>query len=125
MELTLSEAIKKGAKLRPQAYGRFRKTSRPIYRRGKPPKVVSATCALGAAKEAAGVRAIGLSMRDALYIRFPLLEDVVETMPCGCSAENSRYGPWTVRAAIFHLNDTHRWRRETIAQWVKTLEEGK
>lgn len=106
--MELSEAIKAGAKLAPQAFGVL-KVAR--YRKGREPKL--ATCALGAAKMALHATSLG-----AVQQRYPLLGLQVEEVPCGCRMKARD----TVAEAIMHLNDRHKWRRETIAAWVKHLE---
>lgn len=118
MTMTLSESIKAGAKLRRQAFSGLV---------GADGHGGLGSCALGAAAESVGHLVISDDLRSAhsnpgpLKERFPLLnQSPLAELPCGCEI-----APRTVAGAITHLNDTHLWRRETIAQWVKTLEEGK
>lgn len=108
--MKLSDAIRLGAMLKPQATGRF------LTLDGR-------TCAMGAALDAGG--ALGLpALRDfdvnepacealaALYDRWPVLAAVV-------TAHGLRD---TVLIHILALNDMRGWRREQIATWVATVE---
>ena len=112
MRMKLSEAIRLGAMLRPQGFGAV------FYSDGG----VMKSCALGAAGEAVGV------MRGELYRSpadqewaelqkfFPILLSIPQ-WPC------EHKGFWAgVSSAIGHLNDTHRWTREQIADWVEGIE---
>lgn len=86
--------IRRGAMLRPQAYGHF---------------LENTSCAFGAALEAIG----GLGENDGLP--WPeLLHRVVR-----CPAFESDKSAINV---VMHLNDQHQWTREQIAGWVETLE---
>jgi hypothetical protein len=94
--MRLSEAIRLGAMLRPQAFGKMFRTVRGEMR----------SCALGAAAEALG---------ESPYDSFAPLFDAMRMCPMGCG--------WTsVGSLIPHLNDEHRWTRERIADWVETVE---
>ena len=103
--MKLSEAIRLGAMLRPQAFG--------DYTDGV------GTCAIGAACEAYGVP---LNADTELLPWSELLEatDVATCPVCGVS------GPFESDEAFYglipHLNDDHRWAREAIADWVETIE---
>jgi hypothetical protein len=118
--MELSEAIKAGAKLRPQNYGSL--AGWTAYR-GE-----IGSCALGAACEVVGAlhiehRSGSLTIHTEPGLArsvFPLLGESLtnEDAPCACEAGEGL----TVSAAIAHLNDTHRWTREQIAAWVKGLE---
>ncbi|HYE58159.1 MAG TPA: hypothetical protein VD948_06620 [Rhodothermales bacterium] len=116
--MTLSEAIKAGAKKRPQAFGALYGTSED----GR-----FGTCAIGAAMEAIGrlkIRRVGreyvLTMEPDVAVPALLSTEDPES-PCECEGATFE----NVARLIEHLNDHHRWRRETIAHWVKTLEDGK
>jgi hypothetical protein len=107
--MILSEAIRLGAMLRPQGFGRYIDRSEKVFR----------SCAFAAAVEAVVNKA-----------RFT--ESVIETtitnnwswvygkcLACpvrGCDADSRP------SCMITHLNDTHRWTRERIADWVETVE---
>ena len=97
--MQLSEAIRLGAMLRPQRFGIEDTAS-------------DGSCALMAANEAVGNR-MG-DFRGALCT-FPLLEEKRSCPVCGEVQEVH----WII---AIHLNDTYRWTRERIADWVATLE---
>ncbi len=99
MTIALSAAMRLGAMVHPQAFG-------AIQRHGLSGEVV-ATCAMGAAVVASGVK-------ENLYHVWPYL---VTTRTCpACAMMNCGVG------LIFHLNDTHFWSRERIADWIETWE---
>ncbi len=107
--MDLSEAMLLGAMLSKQCFGRL------TYSKRGPDGEVSVirACALGSALHAAGA----VSRRNpARY--FQVLNHVVHG-PCECP--NYYYG-YTVESAVIHLNDTHKWTRERIAAWVRTVE---
>ena len=106
LTMTLSEAIRLGAMLRPQAY------RRTLDRYG--------SCALGAAAEAAGAR-VPMSHETCLSFlrkRFHDLETAVMP-PCSCV-----FGQQThfIARVVVHMNDKHQWNRELIAEWLATVE---
>lgn len=102
--MTLSEAMRLGAALRPHGFGQFERHGR--------------TCAIGAAMEATAF------WRTAVWPEgWMALFNQVTTCPhAGCRFD------WPVDEArlvwdvIVHLNDHHRWTRERIADWVETVE---
>lgn len=100
---SFSEAIREGAKLRPQAFGAG------ILDGG--------TCAYGA-----GVEAICGSLEPAIYQAvnpyqlFPYLRSGTECPGCGDTKVD-------FLAAIYHINDMHQWTREAIADWLYAEEE--
>jgi hypothetical protein len=97
--MKLSEAIRLGAMMRPQAF-------RTLLTDG-------GACALGAALLAVGARPEE-AVRSALN-RWPWASTVSADCPrCGRSR--------TVFRVITHLNDRHRWTREQIAKWVAGIE---
>lgn len=101
--LTFSDAMLAGAKLRPQAFGRTFKDG--------------ATCARSAAIEALTGRIdLDGSMQTAIMARlYPYMKTEVDC-PAGDHSDQARY-------LIPHLNDYHRWTREQIAEWLRTIEE--
>ena len=102
--MTLSEAIRLGAMLHPQCFGQGRLYDNEGY--------VRATCAISAA-QLAGFDTTDLDSETELD----------RTFPCPCPAENKcRRGPFVLSSIVRHLNDTHRWTRERIADYVETLE---
>jgi hypothetical protein len=98
--MRLSQAIRLGAMLHPQAFG----TTNWKNQR---------TCALGAAGMAAGV---GCKLND-IREAFPILDQQVNLIPGFRIAT-----PTPLSNAIASLNDQPRWTREQIADWVETLE---
>lgn len=103
-EMRLSEAIRLGAMLKPQTrIGKF-------YMNG-------ASCALGAAADAAGVTLGHDYDYGRLYATWPWLHrEVAPPMPEMCA------GAVDVLECVWMLNDNHRWTREQIADWVATIE---
>ena len=107
--MRLSEAIRLGAMLKPQTTGHYRKAG--------------ATCALGAAADAAGIKR---DMGNKLFLRFPILsiEDWPEPPvkiyldPWAVDTHN-RMSLYTV---IWRLNDDAELTREQIADYVATIE---
>lgn len=97
--MKLSEAILLGSTLRPQC--RFEAFSR----RG-------GSCAFGAALEAMG------TTRDTAITEFwPWLNG--KTLVCPACAVTEVVGAAIISS---HLNDSHGWSRERIAEWVATVE---
>jgi hypothetical protein len=96
-ELTLSEAIRIGAMLKPQAFG--------WYEQG------GGTCAIGAAGDAVG------GLTNVTKTRWPILDAHVMCPVEACSGNVHNVG-----AIVVHLNDNHQWTREQIADWVQTVE---
>ncbi len=101
--MRLSEAIRLGAMIRPQAFWYY-------FRDG-------ASCAFGGALEAVGMdyTETPASAPDAVRLRWPWLWKT--DGPCPACL-----GHATPRQIIAHLNNNHRWTREQIADWVESLE---
>jgi hypothetical protein len=100
--MKLSEAIRLGAMLNPQAFGNFTDGV--------------GTCAIGAAH-----LAVGLPMRE--DVDFPREWDVVLEFEGGCPECGLTVFDTTDDLNIpAHLNDTHRWTRERIADWADCVE---
>ena len=100
--MRLSEAIRLGALLKPQAFGLMTRDG--------------GTCAWGAALEAAGIRFNCFGTLAPLPDDWKVLSATLTTCPaCGdeCHVGGIMGG---------HLNDIHRWTRERIADWVATIE---
>jgi hypothetical protein len=132
--MRLSEAIRLGSMLRPQCRGALRKEYRVGFL-GLFGEKVSASCALGAAFEAAGCEAVpGIVAEASSTFRGPAVEVgskgpviqipdewqpvfrvVVHCPQCGEVAKLQR--------VIAHLNDAHGWTREDIAGFVAGIEE--
>jgi hypothetical protein len=95
----LSEAIRLGSMLKPQTFGVFSDDE--------------GTCALGAANEARGRCA---DDSDVLTEAYELSARVCPVADCTAFVQGEDN-------IIPHLNDTHRWTRERIADWVQTIED--
>ena len=111
MTMPLSEAMRIGAMLNPQAVGAFKDES-------------GATCAMGAACEAIGL--CGLltarygSISELIPAEWHRVLDYYAELECpGFCNGNFRF----VSDVIMHLNDVHQWSRENIANWVQSMEE--
>lgn len=101
--MRLSDAIRLGAMMKPQAFGDVRDGV--------------GTCAIGAAYEAVGVC---LMTRD--YSTVPqwmrlILDDQTRDICPACCLRTLDFG-----SVISHFNDWHRWTREQIADYVASLE---
>ena len=108
--MKLSEQIRLGAMLKPQAFGMLR---RPV---DWPPvlgdvlglRATEGTCAYGAAMDAGYVGA------------------AIDYVAAACPVRGHDYCTHVVRpyvmSVVMHLNDHHRWTREAIADWVETIE---
>lgn len=104
--MKLSDAIRLGAMLRPQAFGRaFRDQG---------------SCAFGAALEATGMKYNGRRRRIDVFVaeRWAWADDGQATRCPECR------GVFASGAGeiVVHLNDTHLWTREQIAAWVEMIE---
>lgn len=103
--MKLSDAIKAGAKAKPQAFG-------VTYRNGR-------TCALGAALDAIGqLDPDDERKNDYLNVcnHFPFAS-AHATHPVDPTRSS-----YLVLSAIRELNDEFRWTRERIAKWVARVE---
>jgi hypothetical protein len=104
--MTLAQAMREGAKLRPQAFYKL------FFDGG--------SCALGAALEAVfGMDSVRCPLfwneiDETLRSCLPQLPRLSACPECG-----TEFG--TLRT-VTHLNDEHRWTRERIADWVETVE---
>lgn len=99
--MKLSEAIRLGAALKPQAFGHAYSGAR--------------SCALGAAADAMGIDYYKTNWA-AVLSGF--------TGEYHCPVAGCVDSGWMkyVGLIITHLNDNHRWTRERIADWVESLE---
>lgn len=106
--MRLSEAIRLGAMLKPQAFGDFSDGT--------------GTCAWGAANEA-----IGKSVDDD-YVDDEWMDvchaDVrcPECGDCRGTTDKDADGQSRVASLIEHFNDDHLWTRERIADWLEGVE---
>ena len=110
--MRLSDAIRKGAKLNKQAYG---------YTKDRD----GGTCAWGAAGEAIGIEipkgTLGCLWGTEVWRRFkaewPWAMSASDTTSA-CPASKCHFQTSAVGDLIAHLNDNHRWSRESIAEWI-------
>lgn len=136
--LRLSEAIRLGAMLKPQAFGVERGSERvPGWRGWLLSERRDTTCAFFAALDArpCGIKRVPADLEtDALRGARRAADTNGTTLVLDIPAEWSvlyvqRSCPACHGAAvsvfrlISHLNDTHRWTREAIADWVQTIED--
>jgi hypothetical protein len=103
--MKLSEAIRLGSLLRPQG---FRALVDPY----------GGSCALGAAMEATGHPTKAPREIEPWDV-FPLLTSGLLFRCPRCHHTNELQGMCGI---ILCLNDTHKWTRERIADWVATIE---
>lgn len=129
--MRLSEAIRLGAMLRPQAYGELHTNPGSGHK--------ASTCALGAALEATGhtykkVKVFPAGSRDrqgndvsgesGVQLRGDWPENWKETFrTMVCNPETGVQ--MMLHRVITDLNDVHRWTREKIADWVQTQEDAR
>lgn len=101
--MKFSEAIRLGAMMKPQAFGKT------FDGEGR-------TCAVGAAYDAIGkLTAPGFAI-DQLNEVFPIIATLHKKSCPVCSTDD--FGWWVIP----HLNDEHKWTREQIAEWVEMIE---
>lgn len=108
--MRLSEAIRLGALLKPQAFEHLVIDT--------PLSELAGLCALAGAALAIGQSKLHYTEFRA---RWPFTE---ETARCPKCCPNCHGWDDTVLAMIYHLNDYHRWTREEIADWVAVREQG-
>lgn len=112
-----SEAIREGAKLRPQAFGELVE--------GAGTGKVS-TCAYAAGYEAitGEVFWVEKQLYDAVERLFPYMGQDAPVCPVGdCEERPVVDDEWDVGDLLIHLNDDHQWTREEIADWLSDEEE--
>ncbi len=128
--MLLSEAMRLGAMLRPQGFGSLASIRKRWFR-----KTVT-TCALGAAYEAGNFtktvpiktpqlnsRGTGLVQEgEALVVPDQWSELLWRRVPCPACKDFDVIGPMH-RIIAMHLNDSHRWTRQQIADWVFSIEQ--
>jgi hypothetical protein len=102
--MKLSDAIRLGAMLKPQGFGCWTAAAN-----------APASCALGAAYDALGMFGEGVRLWEVLAKRYPVLR-AMNLMACpACGATE-------IGSMVPHVNDSHGWTREQIADWVATIE---
>ena len=113
--MKLSEAIRAGAKLRPQGFEDFfTMTAKP---KNDVDDSVFASCALGAAYEAVEGRILPtLSGRSVIGLFQEKMGIDLNT----CEFEHP-FSYMPLFNTIVHLNDVHQWTREKIADWVESI----
>ena len=126
--MKLSEAIRLGAVMRPQAFGMMKSQPelRPVYREIDPNAVfdprgmvevrveqVYSTCAWGAALDAIGILDDTKKIADVAPHWLEIYKYSRSCPSCGVTQSGS---------IIIHLNDWHMWPRERIADWVESIE---
>ena len=109
--MKLSEAIKNGAKIRPQCYGGLFQIDGSEIK----------SCALGAALEGAGLYT---PSEEELLASTTLFNAWPELGGGDCLCPSKRHPSddteeFHLEILIEHLNDTHRWTREQIAEWLE------
>lgn len=120
--MQLSEAIREGAKIRPQAFDEYFDDFDTELPEDAEPEICS--CVLGAAFEAV---AGGPFFDDPaspctaawLTATFPVLE--VQGVVCPVETCEEDPGAYLFNV-VTHLNDHHRWTREDIADFVERIE---
>jgi hypothetical protein len=103
---SFAEAIREGAKIRPQTFGVMRKDN--------------ASCAFGAGYEAMNGSLENVST-DPVEDYYRYLTNAADCPIEGCDEGCSDQPQLT--DIIIHLNDGHQWTREAIADWLETEEE--
>jgi len=130
--MKLSDAIRLGSMLGPQAYGQLHRTRRKYWLFGP---LVNEYCAMGAAYTAIG----GGSHEEVattahVTFRGPGVKagDIVDVLHHDQEWMDVFYGVFVcpqclaerpLSELIPHLNDRHRWNRQQIANFVETLEQ--
>lgn len=106
--LSLSQAIRLGAAMKPQGFGNYFDKD-------------GGTCVMGAALDAVGeLKQTVVGNAFEFYSMFPINKVKVGTCPGGC-----KYRPIAgddLHGYLWHLNDAHRWTREQVADWVEMIE---
>lgn len=109
MPLKLSEAIRLGAMLRPQAFGTY-------FSDG-------GSCAIAAAMEALGIASYSrdhgtlFDSHRSLAKRYPMLSKLRVVPPVDVNTDAPN-----VSNVIVRLNNDHYWTREQIADWIEQIE---
>lgn len=112
-QMKLSTAIREGAKLRPQAFRAYFYTKNGVI----------CSCAFGAAYEAVtgnlprrgNKNYIDEVITPVLDANFPVLQ-TFERFACPADKNCTICSPFNI---VTHLNDTHDWTREQIADWLE------
>ena len=113
-QMKLSNAIREGAKLRPQGFKAYFDEENGVV----------CSCALGAAFEAVTGKLPRLGNANYIdEIVLPILNTNFSffntTARCACPVEDCNSEIFSPFNLIIHLNDTHNWTREQIAGCLK------
>lgn len=113
--MKLSEAIREGAKLRPQAQGNY------FSRAWVDHTIVYSSCALGAACE----YVLHWNPEEVYFTLTAADVEKIEqhlNINLQTQVENPVYPEYeSLDSAIISLNDTHHWTRERIADWLLSI----
>jgi len=117
-QIELSEAIRLGSMLKPQAFGLLYRPATDVRAPGDVlglRRLPEATCALGAGFDAVGLPLLvdGIDFFEALA-RFQVLGIIVPHPVHGF--------PGHLMNIVMDLNDSYRWTREACADWVAGVE---
>lgn len=112
--MRLSQAIRAGAKLSGQVFGKF------VDCHGVSNEVTN-TCALGAAAHALGFFDSPQNAYNKICDYFTEIRTTSDVI-CPCRCPESRQWCRTFDI-VEHLNDEHQWSREAISEWVGTIED--
>jgi hypothetical protein len=109
--MKLSEAIRMNGMIKPQGFGMRSLSSQ------------DAPCVIGGALQAIGKQ----QSHDSLMRAWPWTGELRICPVCSqqddfTSSSIKRDYPWLAINVIWHLNDTHLWSRQRIADWVASVE---
>lgn len=108
--MKLSEAIRIGLRLRPQCFGKVFKTVKGLG---------VCSCSVGAAYEALQ----GHTDPDSYHAGIKRIENRrILHVKVLCPDFRCNFETNYIVEAMEHLNDTHYWERERIADWVESIE---
>ena len=128
--MRLSEAIRLGAMMKPQAFGSETNGlwSKPTPTLGLTYKIADLSCAWQAAFDAEGLSKVPVTnQRPGLRGGMPATHTVIVPDQWFQMVELNQECPQCAIAdlgyrIIAHINDQHHWTRERIADWVETIE---
>lgn len=121
--MKLSEAIRLGAMMKPQAFDGVLLKGQSVTVMGERvdiPETIC-TCAIGAALDAIGRLPRIDYLEGCIWTDpgcfFPILNKAAPCPVPGCEGADI---DWAL--PVSHLNEEHRWTRERIADWVESVE---
>jgi len=109
MPISLSEAIREGAKLRPQAFGFMFNKRDGVW----------CSCALGAAREYVFGTGPGTATTSANDVTALAQQCDVDLSQCCTDPQEQTFT--MLHTIILRLNDEYHWTREQIADWLQTI----